>query len=132
MAVVGPGRALRDPHIAAAEPGRQHRRQVYASGAMRRVVRNSPAERLGENLEDLSLHLEELPVRPIRLNRFSFPASQQNAFLQPLLDRQFQVLVLPGFFNILLEPDVVDGFDGILLVRVAGGEELPLASPPWG
>jgi hypothetical protein len=57
MAVVGPGRALRDPHITAAEPGRQHRRQVYASGAMRRVVRNSPAERLGDNLEDLSLHL---------------------------------------------------------------------------
>jgi hypothetical protein len=68
MAVVGPGRPLplRDPHITAAERGRQHRRQVYASGAMRRVVRNSPAERLGENLEDLSLHLEELRVRPIR------------------------------------------------------------------
>ena len=54
MAVVGPGRALRDPHITAAEPGRQHRRQVYASGAMRRVVRNSPAERLGENLHKRS------------------------------------------------------------------------------
>jgi hypothetical protein len=50
-----------------------------------------------------------------------FQHLEQNAFLQPLLDRQFQVLVLPVFFNILVEPDVVDG---ILLVRVAGEEEL--------
>ena len=109
MAVVGPGRALRDPHITAAEPGRQHRRQVYASGAMRRVVRNSPAERRGENLEDLSLHLEELPVRPIRLNRSLFQHLEQNAFLQPLLDRRFQVLVLPGFFRAILQGTLYAG-----------------------
>lgn len=99
MAVVGPGRALRDPHITAAEPGRQHRRQVYASGAMRRVVRNSPAERLGENLEDLSLHLEELPVRPIRLNRFSFPVSQAERVSPALAGSPVSGLGSPRFFQ---------------------------------
>ena len=88
---------------------------------MRRAVGNSPAERLGENLEDLSLHLEELPVRPIRLNRFSFPASRAERVSPALAGSPVSGLGLPGFFNILVEPDVVDG---ILLVRVAGEEEL--------
>ena len=64
----------------------------------------------------------ELAMRLVDLGDFVFEALQEDSFFEPVSKHDFEIIVLPRFLDILIEPDIVDGFDRVFLVRVAGQE----------
>ena len=60
---------------------------------------------------------------PIELADLLLQPFPEPLFLERVLDDVQKRIVVPWLLEIVIEPDLVDGFDGVLLVRVTGQEK---------
>ena len=73
--------------------------------------------------QNLLLHFGEFVLGSFHFADFLFEASQQNCFFKTVADDELEVIVVPGLFDVLVESDVVDGFDGVFLVGISGQQD---------
>ena len=62
-------------------------------------------------------------MRFVNLLHFFPQTLEQFLLLESIADNDAQVIVVPGFFDVVKKADLVDPLDGVLLVGVPGQDD---------